>query len=338
MNTFFTTMHFIDVENEETQHKNIENAADAQSYIRQLMEEILRNESKRKYEPRAETTRVVSQIIKVFNEKKLELEDRDIIALKLLDAENNAQERIDRLGIKIKKGSLIQSLFFENNKYYYLISKVESEAFLDETDLNRKIGLRYEDKAFKNCLIEFEGNDIKEIYISDKNTGGTEYWHGEFLELKEKVNNHLNTETAFDIFEKVINTAFKKRPRELAIHKNQLFGYFENENNFDVEDCLKHVFGSSSREDINIDSIKESILTKTSKSDTDTQFFIEKEAINKKKLSIVKKINPHVTITLNGHTKQLEDNIFSIVENGKKFIKIKVTNDETYETFDWTKK
>lgn len=47
----------------------------------------------------------------------------------------DAQERVNHLNIEIKKGSLIQSFFAANDIYYYLLSKVESDEFLDESEL-----------------------------------------------------------------------------------------------------------------------------------------------------------------------------------------------------------
>lgn len=333
MENFFTLMHHIDVKEENVTYKEITNE-DAEQYILQLTQEILTNSAKKKYRIDRQTTEVISQVLKTYENKDVLTEERDIIANRLLTTEVEAQRRIEHLGVAIKKGSLIQSFFIENEVYYYLISKIEADAYLDETDLHKRIGLRYEDKAFKNCLIRYDvKGEIEEILISDKNAGGTDYWHNLFLELKEITTNESNSKDMFNIVESVLKREFKDSPAELTIHKNQLRGYFETKEGYSHDECINYLFGSS--ETPKIRQVKEKIITKAEKAKLDSQFAIEKTAISKSKWKETKQINDYVELTLKGHEEQIKSTIKSYTENGEKYIAIKVTDNETYKSFDW---
>lgn len=67
----------------------------------------------------------------------------------------------------------------------------------------------------------------------------------------------------------------------------------------------------------------------------DTEFSIKSKAINKKKWQETKAVNQFVDITLNGSSDQIKNNISAEEVDGEKFIKIKSTEERTFECFRW---
>ena len=128
---------------------------DALSYMESLIKEILENPNKKQYKVRDINTQVVSIIMKSIKDGFTE-EDACSIATRLLYKEQEQQDLVDRLNINIKTGSLFLSLVDDQECYYCVLVKVDSNDYLDETDVVRRSGLPYENKSFKQCLIKIE--------------------------------------------------------------------------------------------------------------------------------------------------------------------------------------
>lgn len=333
MNTIYTSMNFIDVENNSTTYMDMSNSDDARNYVNTIMTETIDNDSKKKYKVSRETTEVVAHVLNSFSNQTVDNTNANNVAKRLLRVEVETQERIERLNKRIKRGSLIQSLFEIDNVFYYIISKVDSDSFLDETDLNKKLGLRYEDKAFKNCLFKYTNGEISNIYISDTNS--TDYWHNGFLELEEVLTSSKNTKQTFAVIEKILKKDLKDLPSELTIHRNSLLSYFKNNETYDVGGCITHVFGDIEHEKFDVEPIKNKIRERTASNGLDTQFTIESSAISSRKWKEVKPVNNFIDITLNGADEYIQETVTSVSEDNKKFLKILVTEEDTYEAFNW---
>jgi len=336
MEIIYSTMHNMNIQNDEFEYRRLDNKIDAKNYIELLMGEVMTNESKRKYTQRSNTTEVVAQVLKTVQEERLIEKNKDIIANRLFSVEKETQERMKHLGIKIQKGSLVQSLFQIDGNYRFLISKVDANSYLDDDDLIKKSGLSYEDKTYKNCLFIFDGEEIQEIMISD--TNGTQYWYDSFLELEEIKNDSMNTEESYNILERELKRTYKSDQSQLVLKRNQLLGYFKNTNNYSINECIDYIFGEDSEnEDVTQkNEFKNKVMRNFEKNNVDTQFSIEPDAIKKRKWKETKQANDFVEVTLNGYDEEIKNNI-SAIENsqGEKYLKIKVTKEDTFASFNW---
>ena len=164
METYFTSMHIIDRDSNRV-FNQILDEEDAQAYIVQTSTEVAGDDHKKRYREASETTEVVAMVKKIFENKRPESGDVDVIAARFLSQETAAQAKIDHLGKKIRKGSLIQSFFLDDDgRYFFLISKIESNSFLDEVELTKRAGLPYDKKALKSCLFVLnEDGEITDI-------------------------------------------------------------------------------------------------------------------------------------------------------------------------------
>lgn len=109
------------------------------------------------------------------------------IACRLVQSEIKVQEAINKLGVKVKRGSLVQALIQEENadltEFLYLIAKVEHSEWIDEADLLTKIGFSSGKKnIWKSCIFECfsrENNILvgsAKVYVD----ATTKYWHDSF--------------------------------------------------------------------------------------------------------------------------------------------------------------
>lgn len=174
------SLFHINLKDDKVDSKEIDNI-DANSYIEILANEILNSDIHKKYKIKTEDTQVIKSIILMSNSP--DSDEFNKIALRLLNVEKSVQADIEHLGTKIRKGSLIQALFDMNNEKYFLISKIDSDKYLDEVSLKERSGLRYSDKAYKNCLVKINSNnEIGHIYILESQNRATKYWYDDFLD------------------------------------------------------------------------------------------------------------------------------------------------------------
>ena len=48
-----------------------------------------------------------------------------------------------------------------------------------------------------------------------------------------------------------------------------------------------------------------------------------------------KRVNEGISIEIDGYIENIKDSIYSIEQNGEKYIMIKSTEEETYKSFNW---
>ena len=94
----------IDKSLDEPKYKELKEG-DALNYMKVLIDEILNNPNKKQYKIRDENTQVISIILNSIK-NGLSKEDAYSIANRLLIKEQEQQDLVDRLNVKIKKGSL----------------------------------------------------------------------------------------------------------------------------------------------------------------------------------------------------------------------------------------
>lgn len=338
MDTFFTTMHHIDLLTQSVNFKEIQ-ARDAQRYIADLTDEVLLNPNKKHFSIKRDGTEVVRIVKLSFINKSIPDGERDSIAKRLLDIETETQEKIRKLGKSIRKGSLIQSLFNDKEFTYFIIAKIDSNRFLDEDDLVSREGLIFENKSLKTCVFKFnKQNEVEEVIVSDNNTRISDYWFNLFLELVPMTTDEENTKNSFTILSNSLKVSLaEKYPADYILCRNNLLSYYRTQPTFRLKDVVEYLFDNYNAvaEDLNIDKLKGKFARSYFNRFKDTEFSIESKAINKKKWQETKTVNPFVDITLNGSSDQIKNNISAEEIDGEKFIKIKSTEEKTFESFQW---
>ena len=315
------------------------NDGDALSYMESLIKEILENPNKKQYKVRDTNTQVVSIILKSIKDGFTE-EDACSIATRLLYKEQEQQDLVDRLNINIKTGSLFLSLVDDQECYYCVLVKVDSNDYLDETDVVRRSGLPYENKSFKQCLIKIDKVDteITDIYLFDRNGPIADYWANKFLELDELLTNEKSTKSSFDLITNILKqSTYKVSLSDYTLLRNQTLGYFKTRQCFNVDDFFVDVFGQYSPENdsINIDEIKNKIGDKIRENSLDSSFVIVPTAIPNRKIKYTKKVNENVMISVTGYDREIKSNIKAKEVAGTKIIEIITTDEETFNSFKW---
>lgn len=338
----FDAMYHIDLVSNSIIQKEV-GEGDLDEYIVELLDTIVNLPDSRYFGFESENTEVKTLLDKLIVEKNdadqnpKYLPICDSIADRLLRKEIEAQEKYAHL-TEIQKGSLIQSLVEYQEQLYFLISKVEHESFLNTEDLVRQIGLPYEKKALKTCLIKFTlDDDVESIIVSDTNVRISQYWVKDFLELKEKNSNEKNTSSAFNAVDLVLTRQIKKQsPSDYSILRNNLIGYFKTQDEFSFEQMLSSVFGNYTPEKpeiVDINRIRKAVNKLPEQVGFDKSFSIISKEISARIRKIVK-ISDKIDLNLKGHIDQLKKVIRSEeTPDGQRVIVIKAENEEAYEMF-----
>ncbi len=317
------------------------NDGDATNYVTSLVNEILDNPNKKQYKIRDYNTQVLSIILKSVSEGLLE-PDAYSIANRLFSKEKQQQEMINRLNVKIKRGSLFISLISDREFYYCVLVKVENNDYLDEEDVLKRSGLPYDNKSFKQCLIKMEriNNDIEviDVFLYDRNGPIADYWSNKFLEFDELLTSEEATKKSFDLIINILKQlTYRDSLSDYTFLRNQILGYFKTKTHFNIDDFCESVFGNYLSEDssIQIEEIKRRINNKIESKSLDSSFTIIASAIPNRKLKYSKKANENVIISITGYDKEIKTNIKSKVINGKQIIEIVATDKDAFDSFKW---
>lgn len=104
----------IDYENDRIQKRNVNEMPKFRDYIEQLIGHVSNNVSIREYHTQSTGTEVVAQILEIAQSPEdtgLIEEKIDAIAGRLIRKEQEAQERVGHMNIRVQKGSLLFVLF-----------------------------------------------------------------------------------------------------------------------------------------------------------------------------------------------------------------------------------
>ncbi|MFZ7973193.1 hypothetical protein ACO1GZ_07220 [Fusobacterium watanabei] len=328
--------HNILISEEKVQEKEIDND-EAREFFNKVINEILIKESKKAYKTVSLTTEVISIIQRGFKDSELQN-----IPKRLLKCEIEAQKQIDKLGIKVKKGCLLQSYIKKEEKYYFIITKIEASDGLDIDDLKIRNILPNTKQVLKNALFELnEEGGFENIFLSDTNSDISKYWYKDFLELEEMTTDERNTSETFKIIMTEIKKGLKKEaPADYIFCRNQCIGYFKTKENFDLDVAMSEIFLSYTFDNEEIEKEKRKIVEKICKkiddSNLDTQFILKKEVIKDRKTKFREVLNQGISIEIEGHLNDIKNNIHSQEQDGEKYIIIKATED-AYKLFNWLK-
>jgi len=332
--------HNILIGEEKVEEKEINND-EARDFFNTVINEILTKESKKAYKATSLTTEVISIIQRGFK-YPFSQEDLQNIPKRLLKCEIEAQKQIDKLGIKVKKGCLLQSYIKKEEKYYFIITKIEAADGLDMDDLKIRNILPNSKKVLKNALFELNGEgEFENVFLSDTNSDISKYWYKDFLELEEMTTDEKNTGETFKIIMTEIKKALKKEaPADYIFCRNQCVGFFKTKGNFDLDTAMSEIFLSYTFDNEEIEKRKNEIVKKICKkiedSNLDTQFLLKKEVIKDRKTKFRETLNQGISIEIEGYLNEIKNNIHSQEQDGEKYIIIKAT-EEAYKLFNWLK-
>lgn len=216
---------------------------DLSSYVIELLDNILASSDKKGFEFESETTEVRRLLQEIVEDKsnnaKFFSRNTTAIAQRFLLKETEAQERVNKLKIKLQKGILVISLVtFDNGIVKTIISKADHDEFLDSISFEKRSGLPLKKKIYKAFIVEYNNEfEIKTTSVYDTNSSFSVYWWRDFLELKEVFTKEYNTEKAFDIIESKILAPLKKDSKSDYINLwNATVHYFRCKNEFSLEE------------------------------------------------------------------------------------------------------
>jgi hypothetical protein len=330
----------IDRENNNYSHIPLSGETDdLKNYILGIRDSIIEEKESRVFKITSETTQVFTAVKAVLLDSSVIQTQSGIIAKRLLRIENETRDRYKQLP-DIQKGSLLVCKFPSEVIMNILLIKIEHSSFIDEADLTKHNGLPLKKEILKSCLFQFdEDANIISIIAHDSNGDISVYWWNNFLELEKVSNDIQNTVVAFDSIENVLRKNIKdKAPSDYSLLRNNLIGYFRTKTSFKLHELVEYVIGNYTpiNDGINLEDIKEKILSLPTKKKFDATFTLMPKEIKAKMRNAVK-INEMVELRINSYI----DNFKTIIRSemgidGKKYIKI-VADDDAYSKFDYTK-
>lgn len=336
----FTQVHKINRETNTVEEKNTSNE-DLQGYINSLMQGVISNRNYKRYKPVRETAEINKIVEKSVKDEGILEEEKHCLAEKYLAAEIVGQDRIKNLKNEIRRGYLIEALVQEEEKFYYSISKVEIDEFIDDELLTNRTGLPYKDKILKTALFIYDKQKVREdIWVLDK--ANSEYWIKDFLEVEELNKDEITTKKVFAVIEKAIQTgtiAEKDKDKRSYVDywnlRNALVTYFQSPRRFNYDEMMEYMFNNYVPEHeslVDLEKIKRIIDTKILIERYDTDFQIAPEVI-KTKIKKVFKANSCIDIQILAGSERIREFISSYTEDDKRYIRIMTENDETYKAF-----
>jgi len=322
----FRALHHIDLNADSITSVAVsKEARDINEYISELLEKVTSEKNKRLFDFASETSEVRAAISKIVDKSSFE-EGSQIIANRLLRIEKETQERYDQI-TDIHKGSLLQALLTHDGTKTFIITKVDHNAFLDEADLRKRVGLPFERRVLKAVIVEIsDDGEITKTDIYDSNTSISSYWWKYFLELMEIDTDYNNTKTSFNAIDSVLNRHVKKTsPSDYTFLRNNVVAYYRTQLTFNLDDLLSSAIGSYEPMDsrLDLEDLKEKILSLPEKKKFDRRFNIERKAVSARFRRVIA-LHEKIDLDLKEDIENLEEIITPYEDKtGEKFISIK---------------
>ena len=312
-------------------------------YISELIVHINSNQNVRAYKTTSNSTEVISCVLDILNNKdssELFEHKNNLIADRLLRKEIEAQSHVGRMNINVRIGSLIQALLFDQDSetYQYLIAKVEHSEFVDDSDYSFKTGFSKDKKTiWKSCLIDLfnpvaETFDVK-IYSDTK----AKYWSVDFLELVELINDETNTVSSFKAIDGFLNRNVKRASKQdYVVIRNAFISYMKSNEHIDYRTMVDTVLENYVPYDLDkerLDEYRNKLYDLPNKKGFDFQFNSIPTAINAR-IGKIYKVTTGIEVKITDSIPDIKETIKAFqAENGVRYLKIKVTDDDTYDSF-----
>lgn len=327
-NSYFISLHDINLEENSSKKIKIGNQRELEVYIANVIERRLNDKKAKYFKIKSDSTLVISNVLKIQKNVPQRHPSLEEIAFHLLKVESKVDTEANKAFTSVKRGILVQSLLDYGQDLIYLLAKIEYNAFLDESDWRKHIGLPYEKHVLKSCLIKFAPNPgISEIMLYDSNPRIATYWKDFFLELDEVRSNNYNTEISFKAKEKELTQRLEKEYlTDLSRLMDRLKGYYESHSNYDFEEMIDSVFRSYQPQNpkLDMDKIISIISNLPEKKKFDRIFPIALDSLSTR-VEYVIPVATAIDLVLRDSIENLGDTI-CIDTNplGRKFLKIRV--------------
>lgn len=337
---------------------NINNLTNINDFVMNVIfDQIKINTNKRKFESSNESTQILrfcSNLISNYSSEYLEdSEFKSNLynnAVRLLNAEIDAQDRINKLGnVEVTKGSLITA-FIQKDCYSYIVFiKIEHDEFIEDTDYEYKGGIPTKNKKYKSCIYIFKDYELENIMLYDQNN--SEYWYKGFLELKKIGDDSKFTDRAIKVFKDSINCFTEKSPQDCVGLIELVNTYFSTNSVFVYSDIIDQISNYPCfQEGFNTSEVIEKIKEKKEKVRNHFENLFEIDRNKIKKLKQRYKVNKKVEIELvpdiennaiAGNNNCIENFIVSSKVDDKAFLKIYtddilILNKFNYENEDFS--
>lgn len=334
-------IHIIDYENNRILSRDIPPEFD--EYVKELIMHINKNDSVREYKTRSRFTEVISGALQILCQKDNEevvLERTTSIANRLLVKEVDVQSRIGRLNTNVQKGSLIQALLYDadNERYSYLLAKVEHSTFVDDIDFSFKTGFSKDKKTiWKSCLIDLSNADLDEYYSKIYSNNSAKFWSEDFLEFDEMISDETNTLKSFKAIEAVLNVSLRGLvTKDHTIIRNHFIAYYKTRDHIDFPEMVNSILEHYDPIDIEIgkiQDIREKIMQLPEKKGFDRQFNAAPKVINAR-IRKTYEVTDGIQLRITDAVEDIQNTIVAYrSDDGTHYIRIKTTNSDTFQRF-----
>ncbi len=312
-------------------------------YIEQLITYINGNTSVREYKTRSVHTEVISSILELIKNRvddEIVEQNVNMISERLLLKEVEAQQHIAHLDTNVQKGSLVQALLYdeENDKYVYLLAKVEHTDFVDDSDFSFKTGFSKDKKTmWKSCLFEINDLTQSEYYAYIYSNTVAKYWYSDFLELNELKSDEFNTNKAFRAIESTLNRNIKKDfPKDHTIIRNTIISYFKSNDHIDYNVLLNNTIEKYQPVEIpkeKMDAMLNKLRELPDKYEFDRQFNSKPSVINAR-IRKVYNVYQGIELRITDAVDDIENTIQAYrADDGNRYLQIRTNNDLTFKQF-----
>lgn len=292
MEIIFNSLYKIDIEAKSiTFMPQIQGRNDLDSYVMELVTNILESSDKKGYKFQSSTTevrRLLDDILKnPVSDTELYDKYAKTIAERLLEKEINSQNKVQQLGIVLLKGIVVVSLIkFDNDTYKIVISKADHDDFIDSASYLKRSGLPLKKKIYKAFIAEYDNRfNVTRTSVYDTNSTFSVYWWRDFLELEEVYNSAYNTKLAFKVIEDKILTPVKQVSRpDYNLLWNTTVHYFNTKNEFSLEEYINDIIKPYEpvNEKVDIGNLVNKASNLADKNKFDSRFEITKGLLKKR--------------------------------------------------------
>ena len=345
MRVLYSSLHNLDLNQDEPVRKDI--PSDFESFIQSYIEYATStNDTSREYTVRDKNRTVVSCLSDIFSDvlkqgdtiTDLNVSDAmsDSIALKLLDTEKAAQQKVQGM-TTIQKGSIVQALIKDGNDYSYVIAKVEHKEWFEGETLQKNFGFPNENKVWKSAVIGLEivADAVMLSPIHCYINTQAKYWTELFLEVDEAKNDTTNTLAVMKAVDKVLGPLRETAPIDYYNLRNSATHMLQTEQTINFPDMIGELLDHySPNEDIvNTETLKEKLLDISREGRFDTQFHTDPKAIkNLKKVKI--SVSPTVDVLIREPQNNWEESFYIREKpDGKSYLMIRCVDEKTLRMF-----
>lgn len=345
----YRSFHNIDLINSKLIQKDI--PSDFNEFIEEYITFAVHNDNTKEYNIYNENTTVVHCVFELvrialnyINPNNVQIEEMnsyaESIADKLFREEQEVQQEIEQMGKQVKKGSLFQAFIKDdNNKYMYIIAKVEHSEWYDSDNLTKNRGFPSEKKnvwksaVFPLIIIDEDVSfDTIRVYTDHP----AKYWATRFLELTEERNDHINTSRAFKFMEISLKRTVKsKSERDFYLLRNSLLQRLKKPNLVNYYELIDELLDGYTPDEPNLDlnRVRQSLMELPDNNGFDKQFNSEPNAIpTKRRLNFA--VTPEINLNIAGDSTDYYNHIRAKERsNGERYLEIDCQDENTFKLF-----